>query len=90
MSKKKKDQSKKGRLPNYSQYDYAEIMPPFQEHERVDENDISNLICADRYTLELHLNQLMDNTLQDYLYLLYRKRKLDTPQLICKLVTFFM
>ena len=90
MSQMKKSKTKKGELPNYSQYDYAEVMPHFREHERIDENDINNLICADHYTLELHLNQLTDNTLQNYLYLLYRKKKLDTPKLICKLVIFFV
>ena len=90
MSKMKKSQPKMDLLPNYSQYDYAMVMPPFRKHERLDEREINNLICADKYMLELHLNQLTDATLQDYLYMLYRKKKLDTPKLIRKLVIFFV
>ena len=62
MSDKKKSRPKMDLLPNYSQYDYAVVMLPFHEHERLDERDINNLICANKYMLELHLNQLTDAT----------------------------
>ena len=66
------------------------VMPPFREHERLNDLEINNLICANTHKLELSLNQLTDATLQDYLYMLYRKKKLDTPRLIRKLVVFFV
>ena len=75
MSKRKKAMSK---LPNYSQYDYADILPSFRELDRMCENEIATLVCSDRYKLELSLNQLTDDILNDYLYMLYQKKGLET------------
>ena len=62
-------------MPNYSQYEYADVLPPFRELDRVDENDISTLVCYNSHKLELSLNDLTDNTLADYLYMLFHKKK---------------
>ena len=82
--------SKKAQLPSYSQYEYADVLPLFCEHDRIGENEIATLICSDCYTLELHSNQLTDDILNDYLYMLYQKKGLETSDLIRKLVVFFV
>ena len=81
---------KRVQLPNYSWYEYADVLPPFRELDRISEEEITTLICSNQYKLELHLNQLTDNILNDYLYMLYRKKGLETAALIRKLVVFFV
>ena len=81
---------KRIQMPNYSQYEYANVLPPFRELDRVNENDISTLVCYDSHKLELSLNDLTDNTLADYLYMLFCKKGLMTAGLIRKLVVFFV
>ena len=80
----------KAQLLNYIQYEYADTLLPFREQDRISESEISSLICSDRYVLETHLNQLTDQILNDYLYMLYQKKALETSELIRKLVIFFV
>ena len=81
---------KKTQMPNYSQYEYADVLPPFSEFDRVDEKDISSLECCNAYKLEVSLNELTDTKLSNYLYMLFRKKGLMTAGLIRKLVVFFV
>ena len=77
-------------LPNYSKYDYADKLPPFSEHDRVLETKLSSLVCFHSYQPERNLNQFTDDVLNDHLYMTFRKKNLETPKLIRKLVIFFV
>ena len=90
MSKRKKKSSGVASLPNYSKYDHADKLPPFSEHDRILETELSSLVCYHSYQPECKLNQFTDDVLNDYLYMTFRKKNLETPKLICKLVIFFV
>ena len=90
MSTWKKVMPKRVQLPNYSRYEYADVLPPFRELNRIGKNEITMLSCSNQYILKLSLNQLTDNILTDYLFMLYRKKGLETAALIRKLVVFFI
>ena len=89
MSKSKKKASDAVTLPNYSKYNYADKLPPFSEHERVPENELSSLVCFHSHQPERKLNQFRDAALNDHLYMTFRKRNLETPKLMRKLIAFF-
>ena len=90
MSKSKKKASDAVTLPNYSKYDYADKLPPFSEHERVPENELSSLVCFHSHQPERKLNQFTDAALNNHLYMTFRKRNLETPKLMRKLIAFFV
>ena len=90
MSKCKKKSSSAASLPNYSKYDYADKLPPFSEHDRVLETELSSFVCFHSYQPERNLNQITDDVLNYHLYMTFRKKNLETPRLIRKLVIFFV
>ena len=90
MSKCKKKSSGAASLPNYSKYGYADKLPPFSEHDRVLETKLLSLVCFHSYQPERNLNQFTDDVLNDHLYMTFRKKNLETPKLIRKLVIFFV
>ena len=77
-------------LPNYSKYDYADKLPPFSEHERVPEKELTSLVCFHSHQPECKLNQFMDAVLNDHLYMTFCKKNLETPKLMRKLIVFFV
>ena len=77
-------------FPDYSKYDYADKLPPFSEHERVPEKELTLLVCFHSHQPERKLNQFMDAVLNDHLYMTFRKKKLETPKLMRKLIVFFV
>ena len=90
MSKHKKKSSGVAMLPNYSKYDYADKLPPFSEHERVPEKELSSLVCFHSHQPESKLSQFTDDVLNDHLYMTFCKKNLETPKLMCKLIVFFV
>ena len=90
MSNSQKKASGAVTLQNYSKYEYADKLPPFSEHERLPENELSSLVCFHSHQPEHELNQFTDVTLNDHLYMIFRKRNLETPKLMCKLIAFFV
>ena len=90
MPKHKKKPSGAVYLPNYSNYDYADKLPPFSEHDRILKTNLPSLVCYHNYQTERKLNQFTDNVLNNHLYMTFRKKNLETPKLICKLVIFFI
>ena len=77
-------------LPNFSKYDYADKRPPFSEHDRILETELPSLVCYHNYQTERKLNQFTDDVLNDYLYMTFFKKNLETPRLIRKIVIFFV
>ena len=89
MPKYKKTTSSTTTLPNYSQYEYADLLPPFNECDRMSETNVASLICYDKYEIEGSLNQFTDQNLNDHLYMIFCKKGLEMPGLIGKLVIYF-
>ena len=90
MSKRKKKSTGMDPLPNYSKYNYADKLPPFSEHERVLETELSSLVCFRSHQPERNLNQFTDDVLNDHLYMTFHKKNLETTKLMCKLIVFFV
>ena len=90
MPKHKKKPSGMVDLPNYSNYEYADKLPPFSEHERILKSNLPSLVCYHNYQTERKLNQFTDDILNNHLYMTFHKKNLETPKLICKLVIFFI
>ena len=90
MPKHKKKASGVATLPNYSKYDYADKLPSFSEHERVPEKELSSLVCFHSHQPECKLSQFTDAVLNDHLYMTFRKKNLETPKLMRKLIVFFV
>ena len=76
-------------IPNYSIYEFADTMPAFVETERVPEKDLHELECYGSYVIEAPLNHFSDSMLNDHLYTMYKKGKLETLKLMQKLLCFF-
>ena len=47
-------------LPNYSDYEYADVLPEFNEHDRIPKAELSTLECYNNYEIEGTLNQFTD------------------------------
>ena len=90
MSKCKKKSSGLAPLPNYSKYDYVDKLPPFSEHERVPEKELSSLVCFHSHQPERKLSQFTDDVLNDHLYMTFCKKNFETPKLMRKLIVFFV
>ena len=78
----KKTTKPKSKIPNYSKYDFADIMPTFMETDRVLKKDLHKLECYGNYELEVSLNHFSDTMLNDHLYTMYKKGKLEMPELM--------
>ena len=74
-------------LPNYRKYKYSDKLPPFNEYDCVSEMELE---CYNGYEIEASLNQFNDQILNDHLYVIFQKKRLETPALIHKLVSFFV
>ena len=90
MSHSKKTHKSATTIPNYSKYDFINMMPNFMQTDRVLENDLHELKCYSDYELEAPLNHFSDSMLNNHLYTMYKKGKLETPELMWKLLCFFM
>ena len=90
MSTSKKKASGAVVLLNYSKYEYADKMPPFCEQDRLQETDLSSLVCYHSHQPEGKLNDFTDATLNDHLYRIFLKKSLKSPKLMRKLTIFFV
>ena len=89
MPKSKKKADSLEILPNYSKYEYADKLPSFNEFDHVLKMELSTLECYKDYELEASLNHFCDQILNDYSYMIFQKKQLETPTLIRGLVSFF-
>ena len=76
-------------IPNYSLYEFVGQMPIFVETDRVPESDLPGLECYNNYKIEAPLNHFSDSMLNNHLYGMYKKGKLESPDLMRKLLCFF-
>ena len=93
MLKKRKSAVLEHPVPNFTGYDYSDVIGDFSEHDRLSEKDISQLICAHEFQLERPLNSFNDRELNDHLYHLFyckKNRKYITNEamdlLLCKTI----
>ena len=68
-----------GEIPNYSVFNYVDKLPPFSESDRFLETKLNQLPCHNEYELEALLSRFSDAMLNDHLYLMYKKGRLDNP-----------
>ena len=71
-------------------YYFADNMQPFSEADRILEQDIHEIGCYDTFELEAPLNRFSDTMLNQHLYSMYRKGKLEKPVVMRKLLCFFV
>ena len=60
-------------LPNYSNYAYADVLPNFNEYDRMPETELSTLVCYKDYETKGTLNQFTDERLNDHIYMIHCK-----------------
>ena len=77
-------------MPNYSKYEYTEMMQTFSETDRLLESELNSLECYSAFQLEAPLNSFNNITLNDHLYKIYRKKQLVSVQTMRKHVGFFV
>ena len=82
MPKRKKNTALDESILNYSKYEYSDILEHFSKHDRLLENELSNLECYNEYQLEKPLNSFEDRVLNDHLYRVYYSNKTETTLLI--------
>ena len=89
MPRHKKKTKSAVSIPNYSLYEFVEQMPIFVETDRVPESDLPSLECYNNYEIEAPLNHFNDSMLNNHLYTMYKQGKLESPDLMRKLLCFF-
>ena len=77
-------------IPNFSDYEFVKQLPPFLETDRFLETKLAQLPCYNEFELEVPLSHFSNSMLNNHLYTMYRKGHLETPALMCKLLTFFI
>ena len=65
-------------------------MPPFSEADRILEQDIHEICCYDTFELEAPLNRFSDTMLNQHLYSMCKKGKLEKLDVMRKLLCFFV
>ena len=86
MPQQKKKAKCSGDIPNYSVFNYVDKLPPFSEVDRFLEMEISQVPCHNEYELEASLSKFSDTMLNDHLYLMYKKGRLNNPTRMRKLL----
>ena len=77
-------------VPNFTGHDYSETVGDFLEHDRLSENDISQLICSDEYQPEQTLNSFNDSELNDHLYHLFYCKKTENIALMRIWISYYV
>ena len=90
MPKRRKNDHPTSEVPNHSQYDYTDSVQTFNELERLLETELNTLVCYQDFQLEASLNSFSDSTLNNHLYTIYRRKRLDSVSTMHKLVSFFI
>ena len=90
MPCKKKSADSDDNIPNYSDYEYTETIKTFTESDKLLESKLYTLEWYGEYKLEVPLNNFSDTMLNDHLYTMYERKQLETPELMRKLVGFFV
>ena len=90
MPKGKKNTALDESILNYSKYKYSDILEHFSEHDRLLENELSNLECYNEYQLEKPLNSFEDRALNDHLYRVYYSNKTETTLLMQWWISYFV
>ena len=90
MLKKRKSAALEHPVPNFTGYDYSDVIGDFSEHDRLSEKDISQLICADEFQLERPLNSFNDRELNDHLYHLFYCKKTENILLMRRWISYYV
>ena len=89
MPKRKKSTALDESIPNYSKYEHLDILEHFSEHDRLLQNELSNLECYDEYQLEKPLKSFEDRALNDQIYRVYYSNKTETTLLMRWWISYF-
>ena len=90
MPKIRKTKVAEDDIPNYSNYKYSDTLGHFAEHDRLLKNELNSLECYGEYQLERSLNSFDNKTLNNHLYQIYYKKKMETTVLIRKWISYFV
>ena len=82
MQEKRKTTSLEHPVPNFTGFEYSDVIGEFSEHDRLSESDISQLVCADEFRLERTVNSFNDRELNDHLYQLFYGKKTENITLM--------
>ena len=78
MLKYKKKALKEETIPNFTGYQYSEVIRDFAERGRIAESELCRLECHEKYYSERSLNSFNDAELNDHLYRIYYPKCMDT------------
>ena len=90
MQRKRKSTALEQPVPNFTGHDYSDVIGDFSEHDRLLENDISQLTCSDEYQLEWTLNSFNDSELNDHLYHLFYCKKTENISLMRRWISYYV
>ena len=90
MLRKRKSAALEHPVPNFTGYDYSDVIGDFLEHDRLSENDISQLVCSDEFQLEWTLNSFNDRELNDHLYHLFYCKKTENISLMRRWISYYI
>ena len=66
------------------------MMQPFTEMDRILKQDLHEISCYNTYELKVPLNHFSDTMHNQHLYTMYKKGKLEMPEVMRKLLCFFV
>ena len=89
MQEKRKTTSLEHPVPNFTGYEYSDVIREFSERDRLSESDISQLICADEFQLERTVNSFSDRELNDHLYQLFYSKKTENITLMRRWISYY-
>ena len=90
MLRKRKSAALEHPVPNFTGYDYSDVIGDFSEHDRLTENYISQLVCSDEFQLEWTLNSFNDCELNDHLYHLFYCKKTKNISLMRRWISYYV
>ena len=90
MQRKRKSTALEQPVPNFTGHDYSDVIGDFSEHDRLSENDISQLTCLDEYQLEWTLNSFNDSELNDHLHHLFYCKKTENISLMRRWISYYV
>ena len=89
MLKHKKKALKEETIPNFTGYQYSEVIRDFAECDRIAESELCRLECHEKYYSECSLNSFNDAELNDHLYRIYYPKRMDTLRYIAYFVNLY-
>ena len=77
-------------MPNFTGHDYSDVIGDFSEHNRLSENDISQIVCSYEFQLERTHNSFNDSELNDHSYHLFYCKKTENISLMRQWISYYV